>query len=126
VKARPGFPLARRPATLKADPSGARQAEGGEARETADLLGPPRAVHGYVETGVQFLDIAGNRTIVMTLIAPRRWRGVEEGASLVSEWDILTRPEEKRVAIEVPVERLHEMIPRLERARVKIDHVYDY
>jgi len=96
------------------------------------LLSLPRyepfteTVRSLARQGVQFLDIAGNRTIVMTLIAPRRWRGVEEGASLVSEWDILTRPEEKRVAIEVPVERLHEMIPRLERARVKIDHVYDY
>jgi hypothetical protein len=36
------------------------------------------------------------------------------------------RPEEKRVAPAVAVERLHHVIPRVERERVKVDHLYDY
>ena len=42
------------------------------------------------------------------------------------EWDILTRPGQKRVAISVAVDRLNEVIPSLEAERVKIDHIYDY
>jgi hypothetical protein len=75
---------------------------------------------------VEFVDIAGNHTILMTVIAPRKWRGVGDAGQAVSEWDILTRPEEKRVATAVAVERLHQVIPRVERERVKVDHLYDY
>ena len=71
-------------------------------------------VGALARQGVQFVDIAGNHTILMTVIAPQAWRGVGDARQAVSEWSILTRSEEKRVAIAAPVERLHQVIPRLE------------
>jgi len=41
------------------------------------------------------------------------------------ESDVLTRTGEKRVAISVAGDRLHEVIPSLEAEHVKIDHIYD-
>jgi hypothetical protein len=76
--------------------------------------------------GVEFLDIAGNHTILMTVIARRDWHGVGGEARLVAEWGILTRRAEKRVAIALPVGLLHETIPHLETEGVRIDHLYDY
>jgi hypothetical protein len=84
------------------------------------------AVTTLAREGVQFVDIAGNHTIVMTVIAPRAWSDAAELGQVVCEWPILTRQEEKRVAIAVSVERLHEVIPRMEASGVRMDHVYDY
>ncbi len=104
----------------------------GEPDRNGTLLSLPRyepftqVVAALARQGTQFVDIAGNRIIMMTVIAPRRWTGIGNQGQEISQWDILTHPEEKRVAIAVAVDRLHEVIPLLERQRVKIDHVYDY
>ena len=62
----------------------------------------------------------------MTVIAPQDWKDTRGRGERLLEWDILTRPGQKRVAISVAVDRLHEVIPGLEAERVKIDHIYDY
>jgi hypothetical protein len=85
-----------------------------------------KAVGALARQGVQFIEIAGNRTIVMTVIAPGDWRNVQDPARVVHEWEILTKPSKKRVAIATPVDRLHQLIPALESQGVELDHIYDY
>jgi hypothetical protein len=75
---------------------------------------------------VRFLEIAGNREIALTLIAPRDWDALGDGARPVHEWSILTAPAKKRVAATVAVDRLHELVPAVEADGVTIDHLYDY
>jgi FAD/FMN-containing dehydrogenase len=75
---------------------------------------------------VEFVEIAGNREIVMTVIAPRNWDVSADAAREVREWPMLTDPSRKRVALAVGVDRLHEAVPSLEAGGATIDHLYDY
>jgi hypothetical protein len=85
-----------------------------------------KAVSELARRGVRFIEIAGNRRIVMTVVAPRGWKPPAYAAHEVREWPMLTDPSRKRVALAVDVERLHEAIPRLEAGGATIDHLYDY
>jgi hypothetical protein len=75
-----------------------------------------------IARGEQFDDIAGNQNIMVTLIAPLAWKSSDP----IFEWKILTEPEKKRVALAVPVRRLHEVLPQWKKQGVVLDHVYDY
>lgn len=94
------------------------------------LIGVPRyepfsaAVPALVEHGVEFVEIAGNDTLLLTLIAPEDWDDARLWGSVIHEWPILTEPGKKRVAVEVAVGRLHEVLPKF--ASIQIDHIYDY
>jgi hypothetical protein len=98
----------------------------------SELVGLPRyepftkAVSELSRRRVQFVEIAGNRHIVMTVIAPRNWDVSADAAREVREWPILTDPTRKRVALSVGVERLHQVVPSLEAGGASIDHLYDY
>jgi len=120
-------------AWVRADPS-ALDVEGVELVEDLGdghlLIAIPRyepftaAVPSLVERGVEFVEIAGNQRLLLTVIAPSEWVAADRWAGRVHEWPILTDPGHKRVALEVPVRRLDEVLPKL--ADVQIDHLYDY
>lgn len=78
-----------------------------------------------IRHGVTFVEIAGNKTILMTVIAPRDWI-YEDKAHEMYEWPVLTDKKSKRVAISVPVDRLHAVIPSLQKQGVTVDHIFDY
>jgi hypothetical protein len=75
---------------------------------------------------VRFVEIAGNREILVTVLAPVTWNPAAGTGTLVGEWPILTEPDHKRVALAMPVDRLAHVLPRLSRRGVEVDHVYDY
>jgi FAD/FMN-containing dehydrogenase len=116
-------------APLRVDPP-ARLLEPPDAH--SELISLPRyepftaAVTKLARQGVRFVEIAGNRRILTTVIAPSDWKDTRGRGDRLVEWDILTQPGHKRVAFSVAVDRLHEVIPSLEAERVKIDHIYDY
>jgi len=118
----PSHPLRLHPRVRLLDPPDASSA----------LLSLPRyepftaTVTELARQGVQFVEIAGNRTIMITVIAPRDWKDARNRGRVIHEWEILTHPGQKRVALAVPVDRLHEVIPSLEAEQVQIDHIYDY
>lgn len=85
-----------------------------------------KTVRELTRHGVQFIDIAGNHTIVATLIAPSAWKDTRNRGQLVGEWDILTDPDHKRIVLAVAVDRLHEVLPSLEAEQLQIEHLYDY
>lgn len=75
---------------------------------------------------VSFLEIAGNKNIMITVIAPRTYQfNLSFGKELFSQ-PILTSPVKKRIAIDVPVIHLTETINALEGENVLIEHIYDY
>src|SRR5207244_12634271 len=86
----------------------------------SELLSLPRyepftaTVTSLARQGVRFVEIAGNRRILMTVIAPRDWKDTRARGERLVEWDLLTRPGQERVAISVAVDRLHEVIPVLQ------------
>ena len=85
-----------------------------------------KAVSELSRRRVRFVEIAGNRRIVMTVVAPLNWRLRTADGRVVREWPSLTDPSRKRVALSVDVERLHQVVPSLEASGAAIDHLYDY
>jgi hypothetical protein len=84
-----------------------------------------RAVPALARTGVEIVQIAGGTTIVVQVMAADDWEDGHLYGDVLVEWPILTRPGSKRVALEIPVRRLHEVIPALPEG-VVLEHVYDY
>jgi hypothetical protein len=84
------------------------------------------AVPELARRGVRFVQIAGGDTLLLQLKAPAGWRDVEPYGDLLAAWPILTEPDTWRITLEVPVGRLHELVPALDDEPVTIEHLYDY
>jgi len=101
-----------------------------EFDDGSTLLSLPRyeefrdAVLRLVKKGARFSEIAGNREILVTAIVPATWQS--DLAPLLFERPILTDFGRKRVALNVPVERLHEALNRLTGPGLVVEHIYDY
>jgi len=85
-----------------------------------------QAVTTLVSHDARLVEVAGNDQILMTVIAPSTWQDVGHQGVKVCEWTILTDPAKKRVALLVPVDRLHETLPAFSRDGVTLDHLYDF
>jgi FAD/FMN-containing dehydrogenase len=101
-----------------------------EFDDGSTLLSLPRyeefreAVLRLSQRGVKFQEIAGNKTILVTAIVPDNWR--TELAPVLFERPILTAAGSKRVALNVPVERLHQVAQLSPGSGFQLEHVYDY
>jgi len=78
------------------------------------------------KNGVHFIEIGGNRRIVLTLLAPRGWEPSAMDAERVREWPLLTDARTKRIAAAVEVSRLGTLLPAWEKQGARLDHLYDY
>jgi hypothetical protein len=78
-----------------------------------------------VNQGVRFMEIAGNDDILVTVLA-RAAIEPGTGVSAVLDERFLTENATRRIALSVPVRSLHEVILRLEKNGVTIEHIYDY
>jgi FAD/FMN-containing dehydrogenase len=84
------------------------------------------ATLSLAESGGRFLEIAGNDTVLVTCIAPIAWHYDLAAGKVLFEKPVLTAASRKRLAIDVPVRSLHEVLLALPRRGVTIEHVYDY
>lgn len=84
-----------------------------------------REIPGLVREGVLFKDIAGNKKILVTAIAPDEWKNGDTG-TLLAEWPVLTEAGTKRVALVVPVLQLSDVILSFEKENIKLEHIFDY
>lgn len=76
--------------------------------------------------GITFIDIAGNKTILLTVIVPETWEAPDY-AGIFHEWPILTAPETKRSAVMLPVSDLSRFLRHTQDdSTVKLDHIFDY
>lgn len=85
-----------------------------------------KATPSLIEQGVRFHEIAGNQTIALTVLSPRDWKPDPKEGEVFLEWEILTEPKLKRVAIAVQIEHFHRSLISLITQKVRIDHIYDY
>lgn len=100
--------------------------------EEATLIALPR-YEGFTQTvpelaqdGVQFIEIAGNSLIMVSVLAPRVWvYDLAEGNELFA-MNVLTQPQQRRVILKVPVPSLHTVMAALESDGVALEHLYDY
>jgi FAD/FMN-containing dehydrogenase len=76
--------------------------------------------------GVRFREIAGNGDILITSVVPAEWRYDLPAGKVLFEKPILTSPMEKRIAINVPVKSLDQVLPRLTAKKFLVEHIYDY
>ncbi len=78
-----------------------------------------------VNKNISFVEIAGNRQILLTLIVSKE-TNFGETETVLYEWEILTEPNFKRVALIVPIQKLHEILINVNTNRYKLDHIFDY
>jgi hypothetical protein len=76
--------------------------------------------------GVEFVQIAGNDEILVTLITPREWDYNGSDGTLLFSTPILTEPTQKRVALNAPVAALSALLRTLSDSDVELEHLYDY
>ena len=95
--------------------------------EVASLRSVHPAALALVERGARFVDIAGNRRVLVSVLAPATLdvRTLTEARVVARELTV-SRPDEARFALEVAVARLPEAIGQLRKARLKVEHIYDY
>jgi hypothetical protein len=85
-------------------------------RTSLDMLGQ----------GVRFLDIAGNRDILITVIGRRGMSLEVPQGELLTIAAMLTDPTMQRLAIRVPVSKLTEVVSYVAREHAVVEHLYDY
>ncbi|MBX2799093.1 MAG: FAD-binding oxidoreductase [Myxococcales bacterium] len=85
-----------------------------------------RAVVDLASRGMQFVQIAGCRTLLVQIVADETWSDAHLWGDEVVSWPILTQPGKQRIAMEVSVGRLHEVLPALQDMGITIEHLYDY
>jgi hypothetical protein len=76
--------------------------------------------------GRDIAEIAGNHRILVTVLAPGAPLPSLVGTKELFEAPIQSRPDRRRVGLDVPVEHLAAAIRTLERAGATIEHIYDY
>jgi len=76
--------------------------------------------------GLNFEEIAGNRNVILvSLLAKRDWAAPLDLPVLFAQ-PILTRPDQQRVALMVPVNRLAMQLRQWQTAGIQIEHIFDY
>jgi len=76
--------------------------------------------------GRNVAEIAGNRRILITVLVPVGSRPPLPGTSELFEVAIQSRPDRRRLGLDVAVEQLGATIRALEGAGATIEHIYDY
>jgi hypothetical protein len=93
------------------------------------LIRAPRLAYtdvvvGLVRRGGDVVEIAGNLHILMTVLAPPGPLPAVPGATPLFETAIQSRPDRRRVGLDVSVERLAAAIRALEPAGVTVERLY--
>jgi hypothetical protein len=78
------------------------------------------------EQGMRMIEIAGNDEILITVIAPQSWEYDLDDGQFLFAMPILTEPDRRRVAVQVPVNALHRVLSDLDKPMITLEHIYDY
>ena len=81
---------------------------------------------GLLDRGIGVAEIAGNREIFITVIAPKTAKlDVKDTVELFS-LDLDAKPEFRRAGLKAKIDRLVEINRDLKAAGASIEHFYDY
>ena len=83
-------------------------------------------VPNLTKQGVQFVEIAGNDEIMISVIAPRHWQYNSDDANKLFQMRVLLDQDLERVAMSVPITNLHSVLAFLESEGITLEHIYDY
>ncbi|HEX2438483.1 MAG TPA: hypothetical protein VHT71_09240 [Methylomirabilota bacterium] len=117
------------PADLAAEPSLKVVRELGNGRT---LIRTPRyqaytdLIGRLARRGRDVVEIAGRHRILMTVLAPRGGLPRLSAANALFEVPIQSRPDRRRIGLDVAVEQLAASIRTLEASGTIIEHIYDY
>jgi len=78
------------------------------------------------QQGIEFVEIAGNDEIMLTIITAQDWNYDLAAGELLFEMPILSGAQTKRVVINVPVTDLHLVLNDLQEQDTQLEHIYDY
>jgi hypothetical protein len=78
------------------------------------------------QQGVEFVEIAGNDEILLTIVAPADWTYDLAGGHPLFTMELLSGTDSKRVAIQAPVKSLGALLREVEAKHLKVEHLYDY
>jgi hypothetical protein len=84
------------------------------------------AMRAVFADGGRFIELAGNRRIALTVLAPAGWDGARLWDGTLGSWPVYSRPAKRRFALAVPVAQLHLALTDLHAQGALIEHVYDY
>jgi hypothetical protein len=76
--------------------------------------------------GVDFIEVAGNDEILMTVIAPANWNYDLSAGKPLFTMQLLSNPEFKRVAVQTPIRSLSAMLRELDSKNMRVEHLFDY
>jgi hypothetical protein len=76
------------------------------------------------EHGVRFVEIAGNSSIILSVLAPEAWRDGPP-AQLLFSLPVLTHPGWRRVFLRSDLSSLDQALNRLHADGLMVEHVYD-
>lgn len=76
--------------------------------------------------GRDIVEIAGNHRILVTVLAPKDPMPPVSGVTELFEAPIQSRPDRRRLGLDVSVEHLAAAIRALEAAGASMEHIYDY
>jgi hypothetical protein len=81
---------------------------------------------GLARRGREIVEIAGNRRILVTVLAPSTALPTVPDTTVLFEAPTQSQPDRRRVGLDASVPRLATTIKTLEAAGVTIEHLYDY
>ncbi|MGH7383759.1 MAG: hypothetical protein ACREKG_01170 [Candidatus Rokuibacteriota bacterium] len=81
---------------------------------------------GLARRGRDVAEIAGNHRILVTVLAPKGPLPPLPGTTELFETPIQSRPDRRRVGLDVSVEHLAAAIRSMEAAGTSIEHIHDY
>lgn len=84
------------------------------------------AAIGLAAHGAHFVEIAGNSSITLSVLAPQSWPGEDRFAQRLFALPLLTRPGWQRVFLRCDVPLLDQALNHVRADGVTIEHIYDY
>ncbi len=76
--------------------------------------------------GADFIDVAGNDEILLTLTAPVAWQYDLSAGRTLFTMPVLDDPTQKRVAIQAPVKSLGSILREAGAKNLRVEHLFDY
>jgi hypothetical protein len=76
--------------------------------------------------GMDLDEVAGNREILATFIAPKDWEYNLADGRLLFSMPLLNTPDFKRLAVQAPVSSLGGMLREAQAKGLRVEHLFDY
>jgi hypothetical protein len=78
------------------------------------------------QRGIHFVEIAGNSSITISMLAPRTWKNGGSNAQRLFTLPIVIRPDWQRIVFRCDVGALDQFLNSVRTDNVVLEHIYDY